>query len=448
MAINLKQGAIKKSPKDSYTIVKELNKGAFAAAYAATTTTGRTVFFKEYKSPSPTIKWFNGYVDYQQEIKRRIESDPETRTRTYEFIDFFTDRFFYQVFEFVEDGMSLTDCIARQKKDSSAFSWKDRIFFARLMMKGMAAFHDKKIIHTDLKPDNVYLIPNQHNPGVYLMRVIDLDFAILADKRAPWHGEQGYVGTPNYQSPEHLRGEVPQLSSDIFTCGLMLAELLGCGHPFRKAPEYGKAILAGDQAIPFRLEQSFGNTEYQTKLETLVNQCFSSEASRRPNASQLWEALRPPKVVEPPALSVASPAALRPIPVIITPEVIASSPPPSVSAKPIASATLAAPASNSTLEVNFEGQKLFSVNIDSDFGKRVFKGIHADAQYVGENQFKLYRDPSAKQWMIAHDPSATNETIVNGSKLAGPMLVTDGIRVSVGNSSKGIEKFPLTINVR
>ena len=37
-----------------------------------------------------------------------------------------------------------------------------------------------------------------------------MDFSLLADRRAPWHGFQGYVGSDNYRSPEHLtRGSYP-----------------------------------------------------------------------------------------------------------------------------------------------------------------------------------------------------------------------------------------------
>jgi serine/threonine protein kinase len=60
-----------------------------------------------------------------------------------------------------------------------------------------------------------------------------MDFSVLVDRRAPWHGYQGYVGSDNYRSPEHItRGAVPGLASDVFTCGLMLHELLAGVHPY------------------------------------------------------------------------------------------------------------------------------------------------------------------------------------------------------------------------
>ena len=100
-------------------------------------------------------------------------------------------------------------------------------------MAGIAALHESKIVHADLKPANAYLIKDPTIGSGYQLKLIDMDFSLLADRRAPWHGFQGYVGTDNYRSPEHLtRGAVPGLASDVFTCGLILYELLAGEHPY------------------------------------------------------------------------------------------------------------------------------------------------------------------------------------------------------------------------
>ena len=56
---------------------------------------------------------------------------------------------------------------------------------------------------------------------------------MLTDEQAPWHGHQGYVGSDNYRSPEHFTaGAVPGAASDVFTCGLILYQLLAGQHPY------------------------------------------------------------------------------------------------------------------------------------------------------------------------------------------------------------------------
>src|SRR5690349_18917500 len=65
---------------NGYTITALLNKGAMATAYAATSSSGQKVFFKQYKSPTVTVPWYKGYVKYQAELKRRLET---TRAKEY-----------------------------------------------------------------------------------------------------------------------------------------------------------------------------------------------------------------------------------------------------------------------------------------------------------------------------------------------------------------------------
>ena len=165
MAIILKAGNIKKT----YEIVSELSRGAFANAYEAKTQIGERVFFKQYKSPSPTVEWYKGFVGHQKEIKNRITSDPAASDRCYRFIEFFEEKDFYQVFEFIDGGHSLTSCLL----DQSKFTLTQWVVFANVMMFGIKALHEIKIIHSDMKPDNIILIPDETLGKGYKLRMID-----------------------------------------------------------------------------------------------------------------------------------------------------------------------------------------------------------------------------------------------------------------------------------
>ena len=57
-----------------YRIVKVFGPGMMAISYAATGRTGEKVFFKQYKSPAPTVVWYKNYVAYQQELAARVRA--------------------------------------------------------------------------------------------------------------------------------------------------------------------------------------------------------------------------------------------------------------------------------------------------------------------------------------------------------------------------------------
>lgn len=409
----------------SYEIVRELNRGAFANAYEAVCALNGRVFFKQYKSPTKLVDWYPGFVAHQKEIKVRIANDLAAADRCYKFIDFFEEPSgFHQVFEFVEGGKTLTECIAER----DGFKWEQLVLFTKTMMFGMKALHQVKIIHTDLKPDNIILIPDATLTNGYKLRVIDLDWAIFSDRQAPWHGKQGYIGTPRYLSPEHLTpSKVPLLASDIFTCGIMLGEALGEGHPFADAgDDYDAAALAG-RFKPIRLRQPIAKVDDQGFLEAILTSCLNPDPTKRPTAAQVCDALMGKKF----AWHSAPPDRKPPPPPSPPPPPPPPPPPKKVSSK--------------SVEIHFDGKKVTQATVEAEFGKQTFKALHADAQFLSNPQFKLRKQ--SDQWVIEHCASATNETIVDGRKLAGVEPVHDGMRISVGNSAKGVEKFPLTLKL-
>ncbi len=87
--------------------------------------------------------------------------------------------------------------------------------------------HEHGVFHRDIKPENVMIL-NDGN-----IKIIDFGVALLEGaRRVTWKGLSGTVGTPDYMSPEQLRGERGTASSDIYSVGAMLYEMLSGHTPF------------------------------------------------------------------------------------------------------------------------------------------------------------------------------------------------------------------------
>jgi serine/threonine protein kinase len=413
-----------------------LNSGAYALSYAAEAPGVGRVFFKQYKSPAVTVDWYPGFMAHQHEIKRRVEADPAVKGSCYQFIEFFEHREtkfgrelreFCQVFEFIDASKTLTN-----KLDSRAdVSWRDLTIFAKVLALGIHGLHNVGIVHTDLKPDNIILIPDSSIGTGYRLRVIDLDWAIFKDRQAPWHGKQGYVGTPGYLSPEHVQGKVPLPASDVFTTGIMLSQVLAGRHPFAHAlgddAAYARAVKRGDGAA-IQIDEPLDGKCDMAFVQRILNATLDPDPSRRPTMRQVVDAMIGKtfdwKADFAPARRDERGGAPKPKP---------------------ADAGKPAPVRTAPVSLVFNGAVVATANVDAEFGKRSLAAVHGDAQFLSNPQFRLIRDGTG--WVIEHCAEATNDTIVDGEKLVGRKPVASGMTVCVGKAAKGIAKLPLVLQV-
>lgn len=424
MPIILKPGATKRG----YTVVRELNRGAFANAYEATSSHGERVFFKQYKSPTRLTDWYTGFVNHQQELKSRIERDPAARERCYRFVEFFEETDFYQVFEFIDGGKDLAACVAKP----SSFRWEQWAVFAKVMMFGIKGLHEIKVVHTDLKPENLILIPDDSVGIGYRLRIIDLDWAIFTDATAPWHGIQGYVGSPGYESPEHVQGKVPLPASDIFTCGIMLSQMLGHGHPFADSlNDHDRYIAAvkGGRFKPIRLREALPKVGDLAACEAILNACLDPHPRKRPSAAEVCEALIGKST------SGAAP---------VTP----AAPKPKATAKPAAKPAAApkhtAVSAPTGVALYAADALITRIHVDAVLGKHNFRQL-TDSQFYSDPQCRIFKRDG--RWWLEHDSSATNETLLNGKAVVKAVELSNGARLAVGNSARKIEKCPVEIRL-
>ncbi|MDQ3520047.1 MAG: hypothetical protein M3466_16800, partial [Gemmatimonadota bacterium] len=188
-----------------YRVTRVFGPGMMAISYSAVGPGGAKVFLKQYKSPAPTVVWYRPFVDYQQELTSRIVKGKANHYAV-RLVDAFEEKWggptYFQAYELIEAGNDLEHMLEEEReihrrtkvapvRDPAV--WARHVTWAKVFMAGIAALHESKIVHADLKPANAFLIRDPSIGSGYQLKLIDTDFSLLADKKAPWHGHQGYV---------------------------------------------------------------------------------------------------------------------------------------------------------------------------------------------------------------------------------------------------------------
>src|SRR5271166_1377380 len=138
------------------------------------------------------------------------------------------ENFFYAM-EFVE-GETLESLIKR----SHRLEVKLALEIAMQVTAGLAAVHKQKLVHRDIKPSNIMV--SLEEGGAVTAKIIDLGLA----KGVNEEGSQtvismpgGFVGTPDFASPEQFAGVQVDIRSDLYSLGATLWKMLTGRTPFR-----------------------------------------------------------------------------------------------------------------------------------------------------------------------------------------------------------------------
>ena len=117
----------------------------------------------------------------------------------------------------------------RERLVSSPPAQREALRIGLAVARALEAAHAARIIHCDLKPENVLL------PSDGRLRVVDFGIGRVVETMttAPREPGQAHVaGTPGYMAPEQWRGETPTEAVDVWALGMMLYEMLAGFRPF------------------------------------------------------------------------------------------------------------------------------------------------------------------------------------------------------------------------
>jgi serine/threonine-protein kinase len=268
----------------NHTIVKQIGEGGMGVVFLAT---------DNILQRRVAVKALKPDASFREEAMQRFQTEAVTLaklshpniTMLHNLIR--VDGRLCMIMEYAE-GETLESILRRQ----GTFTVEKTLHIAIQTLEGLQHAHEKGVIHRDLKPSNLMLSAEGN------VKIMDFGIARIAGHSRLTKVGQA-TGTPQYMSPEQVRGEEGSYASDIYSLGVVMYELLTGVAPFTGDSEFGimqahtnrKPIspAALNPAIPAAL-----NNAILKALAKAPSQRFANAAGFRQCLQQIASA-SPPK---------------------------------------------------------------------------------------------------------------------------------------------------------
>jgi len=186
------------------------------------------------------------------------------------------DGLVYVVMPFVE-GEILSDRNQRQ----GVLSPEMTVHLVRDIAEGLHFAHQLRIVHRDLKPENIMVTKNSDGSE----RAVVMDFGLAKERRVGAEIQKltstgTILGTPEFMSPEQLRGKPLDPRTDVYSLALMTYEMLTGKLPFVGRTQQ-ETMIARLRSDPIPLRQMKPELNLSEGLERAISKALSRDPDGR-----------------------------------------------------------------------------------------------------------------------------------------------------------------------
>jgi serine/threonine-protein kinase len=230
---------------------------------------------------------------FRREAKAVSSLSHENIVRLYDF-GFMEDGQPYIVTEFVK-GKTLAQVL----RERGRLTIGEVLPIARQFCHAVEEAHRVGVVHRDLKPENIILQDADQSPGAphrqdlssKVVKVVDFGVAKIASdssSSASLTMEGKVCGSPGYMSPEQCKGFPVELTSDIYSLGIILFEVLSGHRPFSADSVMGLLFMHVNEAPPF-MNALCLDLSISSEIEQVIRRALSKEPrDRQQSALELW----------------------------------------------------------------------------------------------------------------------------------------------------------------
>jgi eukaryotic-like serine/threonine-protein kinase len=278
-----------------YRLDKRLGEGGMGDVFLATDTrVGHLVALKLLKDTLVKSEEMRKRFEREIAICAALQSDHIVKISDCGVTD---ESFPFYVMEYLR-GQTLRHLMLREKQASV-----DRIASIMTQIcKGLQLAHQGvtmqrdgeksteliKVIHRDLKPDNIFLLPRDFGDWV---KILDFGVAKILnpsnEQTEITNLTTRFIGTFRYSSPEQIQNDKNlDGRSDIYSLGIILYEMFSAADPFGLSIKYNHIsdtswLLAHSQQPAIPLRSQLGCEHLSVQLEAVVMKCLQKKPSDR-----------------------------------------------------------------------------------------------------------------------------------------------------------------------
>jgi len=162
----------------------------------------------------------------------------------------------------------------------------DLVYLARDAARGILYLHSNKIIHRDVKSQNL-LLDKPIETGRPTIRVADfgLSRTLIGGSNSTTGIMTSETGTYRWMAPEVIRHENYSEKVDVYSYGITLWEFFSCEVPFSRLTPIQAAFAVADKNLRPDLTISRAGKQFQIPLawKYLIERCWDAQPSKRPS---------------------------------------------------------------------------------------------------------------------------------------------------------------------
>ena len=174
----------------------------------------------------------------------------------------------YMVMEWV-DGKLLRQILTQNRKLPAIRA----VSIALRICEALDYIHSHGVVHRDLKPENIMVDPEDR------IKLIDFGIAGQAGARRLTFAKLSQVmGTPDYISPEQVKGKRGDARSDIYALGIMLYEMLSGKVPFTGPNPF---VIMNERLLNDPIPPREANPEITPELQEIIYRALERDPKKR-----------------------------------------------------------------------------------------------------------------------------------------------------------------------